>query len=153
MAALTAMLASATLPFGGGDVAIAQEQKKESKRARALQATSNQIAQARSNVQRSLERRRAVARTRAAQAANVAGAGASGITLGSSVVQGSLAGLGSDLATSIAESTGQAASAQQALSFRQEAENRLARSRENSAFAQIGSNAAKQVGSFALGQA
>lgn len=137
----------------GGSIYNAEQQRKASNKARRANEHANRIEKAKANVERAVERRRAFARARQAQAFNLANATQQGVLAGSSGVQGAGASLFSNLASSIASQNRSFVSGIQSMDLRQSAQNTLAKAQVRSAYidagvglAQTGSSMAFQAG-------
>lgn len=127
-------------------VGSAIDQKKAAERAEKRRVRANQIEKARAEIERGLERKRAAARLRQAQAFNIAGAEVAGITQGSSAVQGAQGALGSTFATSVASANRSFVSGQSAFDLRQRAAFTEQNAAANAAIAAASGQLIKSVG-------
>lgn len=118
----------------------AEENRRANNKARRANEQANRIEKARANVERAVERRRAFARARQAQAFNLAGAVQQGVLSGSSGVQGAGSSLFSSLSSSIASQNRSFVSGIQAIDLRQSAQNTLAKAQVRSAYYDVGVN-------------
>lgn len=143
----TALVATglATLASGGAQVYQAKEQKKANKRAMAQEARANQIERARSSVEKSLSRRRALAQARQAAAVNIANANVQGLTQSSSPLQGANASIYSDLGTSIASANRTFVSGQASFDARQQAAFTRSGAEANAALVNAATNAVQST--------
>ncbi len=134
----------------GGSVYNAEQQRKANNRARRANERANRIEKAKANVERAVERRRAFARARQAQAFNLANATQQGVLAGSSGVQGANSSLFSNLASSLASQNRSFVSGMQALDLRQSAQNTLAKAQVRSAYIDAGVGLLQTGGSMAF---
>jgi len=141
----------ATALSGGAQVASAVDQRKAAKRAERKQQRANDIERARADVNRGIERRRAIAKARQAQASNFAAGISSGITASSSPLQGAISSIGADLGTSQSFANAAFTSGQQSFDLRQSAAFTTANANANAAIVNATTNAVQTLSSFAGG--
>ena len=133
----------ATFAIGAGVLGIgvsgysAYRQRQDTKKAERRQRRANRIERARAAAEQSVERRRAVAIARQAQARNLAAGVSQGLLEGSSPIQGANSSIQSDLGSSIASANRSFNSSQQSLNQRQSASNSIARGQASAAFANV----------------
>lgn len=143
-----------TALFGAGPATqyeAAKTQERAQRRAERRQAEANRINKAKANVQRAIERRRAVAQARQGQAINAAQGVALGIGEQSSALQGANAVIGSNLASSVAGANREFVTGQQTFDLAQASARDVAGANRRAARLNMYGNWINQATNFEAG--